>query len=161
MKLDLTLGQDTGFAIAEHISWVPLRKGKNHTLVLKCSLLGTSSEETFPSSPVLTSCCLPLDSLPLHLPKARELARLSSSTGRGQCVVADPSFRASGGSTYIMHGVQELGQLIEPLPTLPRIVGTFSYHLPQLFDVICPHFFKCSLASEAILWNCVVRITDM
>ena len=102
MKLDLTLGQDTGFAIAEHISWVPLRKGKNHTLVLKCSLLRTSSEEKFPSSPVLTSCCLPLDSLPLHLPKARELARLSSSTGRGQCVVADPSFKSIRGQ-YLHH----------------------------------------------------------
>lgn len=63
--------------------------------------------------------------------------------------------KASRGHTYIMHGVQKLGQLIEPLPTLPRIVGTLCHHLPQFFDVICPHFFKRSLAFEAILWNCV------
>lgn len=53
-----------------------------------------------------------------------------------------------------MHGVQKLGQLVEPLPALPRIVGTLRYHLSQLLDVICPHFFKRSLAFEAILWNC-------
>ena len=53
-----------------------------------------------------------------------------------------------------MHGVQKLGQLVEPLPTLPRVAGTLCYHLSQLLDVICPHFFKRSLAFEAILWNC-------
>lgn len=57
-----------------------------------------------------------------------------------------------------MHGVKKLGQLVEPLPALPGIVGTLRYHLPQFFDVICPHFFKRSLAFEAILWNCVEGI---
>lgn len=54
----------------------------------------------------------------------------------------------------IMHGVQKFGQLVEPLPALPRIAGAFRHHLPQFFDVICPHFFKRTLAFEAILWNC-------
>ena len=53
-----------------------------------------------------------------------------------------------------MHGVQKLGQLVEPLPALPRVAGTVCYHLSQLLDVICPPFFKRSLAFEAILWNC-------
>lgn len=76
-------------------------------------------------------------------------------------MVSDAHVRASGRGTYVVYGVQELGQLIEPLPALPGIVGTLSHHLPQLFDVIRPHFFKCSLASEAVLRNCVVRTTDM
>ena len=53
-----------------------------------------------------------------------------------------------------MHGVQKLGQLVEPLPALPRVAGALCHHLSQLLDVICPHFFKRSLAFEAILWNC-------
>lgn len=60
-----------------------------------------------------------------------------------------------------MHGVQQLGELVEPLPALPRVVGAFSYHLPQLLDVVCPHFFKCRLAFEAILWNCVEKYRYM
>lgn len=55
--------------------------------------------------------------------------------------------------TYIMNGIKELCQLIKPLPALPGTVWMFSDHLPQFFNIICPHFFKCSLTLQAILGN--------
>lgn len=56
--------------------------------------------------------------------------------------------------TYIMHGVQQLGELEEALPGLARVVGCFSHWTPELFDVIHPHLLEGRLVLQALFWNC-------
>lgn len=56
-----------------------------------------------------------------------------------------------------MHGVEQLGELIETLPVLARVLFTLHDGFPQLLDVRHPDLFEHCLALQAVLWNCVRR----
>lgn len=58
---------------------------------------------------------------------------------------------------YLLHGVQELGELVEPLPVLAGVLLSFNNGFSQLLDVRHADFIKHSLAFKAILWYCENR----
>lgn len=55
--------------------------------------------------------------------------------------------------TYVMHGVQEFCQLVEPLPVLTGVAFPLDNGFPQLFDVGHPDLIKQLLALQPFLRN--------
>lgn len=53
-----------------------------------------------------------------------------------------------------MHGVQQLGELVETLPVLAGVLLPLHDGLPQLLDVGHPDLIKHRLALQAVLWHC-------
>ena len=53
-----------------------------------------------------------------------------------------------------MHGVQQLGQLIEALPVLAGVLLALHDGLPQLLNVRHPNIVEHRLALQAVLWHC-------
>lgn len=58
-----------------------------------------------------------------------------------------------------MHGVEQLGELIETLPVLAGVLLTLHNGFPQLLDVRHPDIVEHRLALQAILWHCGKRET--
>lgn len=58
------------------------------------------------------------------------------------------------GSLYLVHGIEQLGELIETLPVLTRILLTLYDGFTQLLDVRHPNIVEHRLALQAILWHC-------
>lgn len=58
------------------------------------------------------------------------------------------------GSSYLVHGVEQLGELIETLPVLAGVLLTLHDGFPQLLDVRHPNIVEHRLAFQAILWHC-------
>lgn len=56
-----------------------------------------------------------------------------------------------GADTYIVHGVQQLGELEEALPGLARVVGGFAHRAAELLNVINPHLLERRLVLQALL----------
>lgn len=65
---------------------------------------------------------------------------------------ASPPARQTAG-TYIVHGVQQLGELEEALPGLAGVVGGFSHRTPELLDVIQPHLLERCLVLQTLFGN--------
>lgn len=59
------------------------------------------------------------------------------------------------GSLYLMHGVEQLGELIETLPVLAGVLLALHDGFPQLLNVRHPNIVKHRLALQAVLWHCV------
>ena len=57
-------------------------------------------------------------------------------------------------SLYLMHGVEQLGELIETLPVLAGVLLTLHDSFPQLLDVGHPNLIKHRLALQTVLWHC-------
>ena len=57
-------------------------------------------------------------------------------------------------SPYLMHGVQELGELVEPLPVLAGVLLALDDGLAQLLDVRHADLVEHHLALQAVLWHC-------
>lgn len=76
----------------------------------------------------------------------REVCATLYATGKG---VGGGGYKG----TYIMHGVQQLGELEEALPGLARVVGCFSHWTPELFNVINPHLLECCLVLQTLFGN--------
>lgn len=57
-------------------------------------------------------------------------------------------------SLYLMHGVQQLGELVETLPVLAGVLLTLHNGFAQLLDVRHPNLIKHCLALQAVLWHC-------
>lgn len=53
-----------------------------------------------------------------------------------------------------MHGVQQLGQLIETLPVLAGVLLALHDGFPQLLNVRHPNIVEHRLALQAVLWHC-------
>lgn len=53
-----------------------------------------------------------------------------------------------------MHGVQQLGQLIETLPVLAGVLLALHDGFSQLLDVRHPNIVEHRLALQAVLWHC-------
>lgn len=66
--------------------------------------------------------------------------------------VGVPPARQTEG-TYIVHGVQQLGELEEALPGLAGVVGGFSHRTPELLDVIQPHLLERCLVLQTLFGN--------
>lgn len=58
------------------------------------------------------------------------------------------------GSLYLMHGVEQLGELIKTLPVLAGVLLTLYDGFPQLLDVRHPNLIEHRLALQAVLWHC-------
>lgn len=56
-------------------------------------------------------------------------------------------------NTYVMHGVQEFCQLVEPLPVLTGAAFSLDNGFPQLFDVGHPDLIEQLLALQPFLRN--------
>ena len=55
---------------------------------------------------------------------------------------------------YLVHGVQELGELVEPLPVLAGVLLPLHDGLAQLLDVGHADLVKDRLALQPVLWHC-------
>ena len=55
---------------------------------------------------------------------------------------------------YLVHGVQELGELVEALPVLAGVFLPLHDGLAQLLDVGHADLIKDRLALQAVLWHC-------
>lgn len=53
-----------------------------------------------------------------------------------------------------MHGVQQLGELVETLPVLAGVLLPLHNCFSQLFDVGHAELIKHRLAFQAVLWHC-------
>lgn len=58
------------------------------------------------------------------------------------------------GSLYLMHGVEQLGELIETLPVLAGVLLALHDGFPQLLNVRHPNIVEHRLAFQAVLWHC-------
>ncbi len=58
------------------------------------------------------------------------------------------------GSLYLMHGVEQLGELIETLPVLAGVLLALHDGFPQLLNVRHPNIVEHRLALQAVLWHC-------
>lgn len=67
--------------------------------------------------------------------------------------VTQSSLSVRAGSLYLMHGVEQLGELIETLPVLAGVLLTLYNGFPQLFDVRHPKLVEHRLALQAVLWH--------
>lgn len=56
--------------------------------------------------------------------------------------------------SHLLHGVQKLSELIEPLPVLAGVLVPFDDGFAQFFNVGQADFIKHSLALQPILWYC-------
>ncbi len=59
-----------------------------------------------------------------------------------------------GGSLYLMHGVEQFGELIEALPVLAGVLLALHNGFPQLLNVRHPNIVEHCLALQAVLWHC-------
>lgn len=62
------------------------------------------------------------------------------------------SRRAS--ASDLLHGVQQLGQLVEALPVLAGVLLPLDDGFSQLLDVRHPDLIEHRLALQAVLWDC-------
>lgn len=65
--------------------------------------------------------------------------------------------KSEDGSLYLVHGIEQLGELIETLPVLARVLLTLYDGFTQLLDVRHPNIVEHRLALQAILWHCERR----
>lgn len=66
-----------------------------------------------------------------------------------------------GAATYIVHGVQQLGELEEALPGLARVVGGFPHRAAELLNVINPHLLERRLVLQALFRNWGTKQTSV
>lgn len=55
---------------------------------------------------------------------------------------------------YLVHGVQQLGELVETLPVLAGVLLALHYGFSQLFDVRHADLVEHRLALQAVLGHC-------
>lgn len=56
--------------------------------------------------------------------------------------------------TYLVHGVEQLGELVEALPVLAGVLLALHYGFAQLLDVRHADVVEHRLALQAVLWHC-------
>lgn len=57
-------------------------------------------------------------------------------------------------ASHLLHGVQELGELVEALPVLAGVLLPLDDGLSQLLDVRHPDLIEHRLALHPVLWDC-------
>lgn len=60
-----------------------------------------------------------------------------------------------------MHGVQQLGELIETLPVLAGVLLALHDGFPQLLNVRHPNIIEHRLALQTVLWHCAEQQQDL
>lgn len=69
--------------------------------------------------------------------------------------------RGCGDASHLLHGVQQLGELVEALPVLAGVLLPLDDGFSQLLDVGHPDLVEDRLALQTVLGDCTQAQTSM
>lgn len=80
---------------------------------------------------------------------------------RSTAICSQALKQVSGPHLYLVHGVEQLGELVETLPVLAGVLLALHDGLPQLLDVRHTNLLEHRLTLQTVLWHWRTRTLEV